>query len=77
MEEPLSAEEGIGADPVGSQHRPTKFPSGRVCAEPGCTTRLSIYNGDAYCALHGALPHPTEGARRGTRVRRLHGGAAA
>ena len=25
---------------------------GRVCAEPDCETRLSMYNPSAYCALH-------------------------
>jgi len=31
------------------------YAAGRVCAAPGCATRLSIYNPLAYCALHGAL----------------------
>jgi hypothetical protein len=76
MQEPLSGEDVIGGEPVGSHHRPVQFSEGRVCAEPGCTTRLSIYNGDEYCALHGALPHSTEHTR-GRRVRRLNGDAAA
>ena len=28
------------------------YASGRVCAAPGCSTRLSIYNPLGYCALH-------------------------
>jgi hypothetical protein len=28
------------------------FPEGRVCAEDGCETKLSIYNEGAYCCLH-------------------------
>lgn len=28
----------------------------RVCAEPGCTTRLSVYNDAEHCAVH----HPAE-----------------
>jgi len=28
------------------------FALGRVCAEDGCTTRLSRYNPDDVCALH-------------------------
>jgi hypothetical protein len=28
------------------------YASGRVCAAPGCSTRLSIYNPLPYCALH-------------------------
>jgi hypothetical protein len=31
------------------------YTAGRVCAAPGCGTRLSIYNPLAYCSLHGAL----------------------
>jgi len=30
-------------------------PSGRVCAHPGCTTVLSQYNADDYCAVHAPL----------------------
>lgn len=33
---------------------PRKFSPGRVCAEPGCSTRLSVYNGKNYCSLHRA-----------------------
>ena len=29
---------------------PKTYPFGRVCEEDGCTTRLSIYNGDHLCA---------------------------
>jgi hypothetical protein len=28
----------------------------RVCAEPGCSTRLSVYNDAEHCSLH----HPAE-----------------
>jgi hypothetical protein len=31
---------------------PRKYSSGRVCAEPYCGTRLSVYNGREFCALH-------------------------
>ncbi len=31
---------------------PRKYTSGRVCAEPHCGTRLSVYNGKEYCSLH-------------------------
>jgi hypothetical protein len=40
--------------------RSTSTPSSRsgprVCAEPGCTTRLSVYNDAEHCSLH----HPAE-----------------
>ncbi len=29
-----------------------RFPSGRLCREFGCATRLSIYNEDLYCSRH-------------------------
>ena len=28
------------------------YREGRVCAEPGCTTLLSVYNSSPRCALH-------------------------
>jgi hypothetical protein len=28
------------------------FVTGRVCAEHGCATVLSIYNGNSLCSLH-------------------------
>ncbi len=31
-------------------------PALRVCAEEGCTTRLSVYNDAEHCSLH----HPAE-----------------
>ena len=30
----------------------TTFRAGRVCAEAGCTTRLSIYNRATECSVH-------------------------
>jgi hypothetical protein len=36
----------------------------RMCASPGCPTRLSIYNGSEYCWLHdGPTPAPEEHER--------------
>jgi hypothetical protein len=29
-----------------------------VCAEPGCTTKLSIYNDGECCALHEVMSVP-------------------
>ncbi len=31
---------------------PRTLPPGRMCAEPNCDTRLSIYNETSYCSLH-------------------------
>lgn len=80
MQEPLSAEDVVVGEPIGSHNRPAQFAGGRVCAEPGCATKLSVYNSDEYCALHGALPHAMErarGRRRRRKMRPVDGGAAA
>ncbi|HTZ09064.1 MAG TPA: hypothetical protein VMB72_08320 [Acidimicrobiales bacterium] len=46
-------EQSIGATPFTGYGRPSRtFARGRVCAEPGCETKLSIYNDDEYCSLH-------------------------
>jgi len=43
----------IGATSFGSYGRPSRtFAAGRVCAEPACETKLSIYNDDEFCCLH-------------------------
>jgi hypothetical protein len=31
---------------------------GRVCGEPGCSTRLSVYNEQDFCALHAPMVVP-------------------
>jgi hypothetical protein len=39
--------------------RPSRtFPKGRVCSEPGCKTKLSIYNESEYCYLHEPMTAP-------------------
>jgi hypothetical protein len=41
-------------------------PEGRVCAHPGCRTRLSVYNTDERCWQHADVEFPN---RRGRRLR--------
>jgi hypothetical protein len=54
--------ESVGADPIGSHRRtPRTFSAGRRCAQPGCTTLLSIYNGAINCAAHN--PKQARGPR--------------
>lgn len=36
----------------------TVYERGRVCAESGCSTMLSVYNPSPYCAAHAALAAP-------------------
>ena len=46
-------EQSIGATPFTGYGRPSRtFARGRVCSEPGCETKLSIYNGSGYCSVH-------------------------
>ena len=36
----------------GRDGQATTFDPGRVCADPGCATRLSVYNASPTCWLH-------------------------
>jgi hypothetical protein len=46
-------EDSIGATGFSDHGRPARtFARGRICAEPGCDTKLSIYNDDEFCCLH-------------------------
>lgn len=38
--------------------------TGRVCAEDGCSTRLSIYNDGAWCSLHAPMVTPRTRGRK-------------
>ena len=50
------ASERVMAEPfVGVRRSPRTYQRDRVCAVPGCDTRLSIYNGTTVCAEHN--PH--------------------
>jgi len=45
--------ESVGGELVGaSRGRVLRFQAGRICQEPGCRTRLSVYNSRSRCALH-------------------------
>ncbi len=60
----------------GSAKAPATFGAGRVCEEPGCTTRLSVYNSRTRCSVHDfdaslmnfrcATPPERPAARTGT-----------
>ena len=41
----------------GPRHRARTFSAGRVCADPGCTVVLSIYNSHDRCARHDFDPN--------------------
>lgn len=40
------------------------FPRGRVCAEDGCGTRLSIYNDGRFCSQHAPQAVPRMRGRK-------------
>jgi hypothetical protein len=50
---------GVMGEKVTSYDHPTKqYGRGRTCTEPGCHTRLSIYNDGKYCSLHLPVEAP-------------------
>ena len=45
--------------PISGNDRPSKaFGKNRVCREPSCETRLSIYNNGKFCYLHEPMAVP-------------------
>ena len=69
-------DQSIGATAFTGYGRPSRtFASGRVCTEPGCDTKLSIYNDDEYCCLHLSAQY-TQAARQEDRLRRRKWAAA-
>jgi hypothetical protein len=60
------ASERVMAEPfVGVRRNPRTYRPDRVCAAPGCRTRLSIYNSTPVCAEH----NPHRGRTRRSRGR--------
>ena len=60
-EEPLSLK---GAAVRALPRRNRTWSAGRKCAEPGCVTRLSIYNLGATCWQHADLVFPNYRGKR-------------
>ena len=53
MQQRTQPDRSIDAGTFNNHDRPPrKFAPGRLCAEAGCGTRLSIYNKTEYCSLH-------------------------
>jgi hypothetical protein len=50
----MSSERTISGTPItGGSERPSRsFGKGRVCADPACEIRLSMYNSGKYCYQH-------------------------
>jgi hypothetical protein len=47
-----------GSRPQGLPRASRQYAQGRVCAEPGCTTRLSVYNRRDKCWAHAEMKVP-------------------
>ncbi len=55
----MSSKDAIrGAKPQALPRASQKFPKGRVCAQPGCDTRLSTYNRRDRCWAHAEMKVP-------------------
>jgi hypothetical protein len=54
---------------AGGHEKVKSFAGGRVCAEPGCGTILSIYNSADSCCRHGRV-EPAPLVNRGERSHR-------
>ncbi len=52
-------EGSVGALPICGNDRPSRsFKKDRTCLEPGCGTKLSIYNQGKFCYLHEPMSVP-------------------
>ena len=53
------SEQSVQGRPFVGSDRPSKsFAKGRVCHEPSCETKLSIYNNGRYCYAHEPMTVP-------------------
>jgi len=53
------ADTAVSAHQIFGAEQPSKrFTTGRVCVEPTCDTRLSIYNSGKHCFQHAPMSVP-------------------
>jgi hypothetical protein len=53
------SERSLGGHTLSGSERPSRsFGKGRTCREPGCNTRLSMYNNGKYCYVHEPMAVP-------------------
>lgn len=53
------SERSLGGHTLTSSERPSRaFAKNRTCGEPGCETRLSMYNKGKFCYLHEPMAVP-------------------
>lgn len=59
------SDRSLGGHALAGNERPSRaFAKGRVCREPSCTTRLSIYNNGKYCYQHEPMAVPRTRGRK-------------
>jgi hypothetical protein len=59
------SERSMGGHTLTGNERPSKaFGKNRVCREPGCGTRLSMYNNGKYCYQHEPMAVPRTRGRK-------------
>jgi hypothetical protein len=59
------SERSIQGTPFAGDGRPSRsFGKGRVCKEPSCGTRLSMYNRGKFCYLHEPMAVPRTRGRK-------------
>lgn len=52
-----------------------QYAAGRICAEPDCITRLSVYNAQDRCAVHKRPTKPPRNRARRVVTHQTQGGA--
>ena len=55
----MASDRAVQGTPFKGSDRPSRsFGQGRVCKEPGCDTRLSMYNSGKFCYEHEPMTVP-------------------
>lgn len=59
------SERSLAGHTLSGSERPSKsFGEGRTCREPGCETRLSMYNNGKFCYVHEPMTVPRTRGRK-------------
>ena len=59
------SERSLAGQTLSGSERPSKsFGKGRTCREPGCATRLSMYNNGKFCYVHEPMSVPRTRGRK-------------
>ena len=61
----MASDRAVQGTPFRGSDRPSKsFGKGRVCKEPSCGTRLSMYNSGKFCYEHEPMTVPRTRGRK-------------